>query len=197
MELLFATTNAGKQREIRRLLAGLPLQLRFLQDFPQAREVEETGRTFEDNARLKARAYALLLPGGFVAAEDSGLVVPALGGEPGVFSARYGGRPDDVSRNELLLERMAGLYGPERAAYYQALVVLVEPGGSEHTFEGRVDGFIAQAPSGDQGFGYDPVFIHPALAETFGRATREEKDGLSHRGQAVRKMREFLEGKLR
>jgi XTP/dITP diphosphohydrolase len=123
--LLFATTNPGKQREIRRLLEGLPLALLFLQDVEPAQEVEETGTTFLDNARLKAVGYASLLPGGFVAAEDSGLVVPALGGEPGVYSARYGGRPDDVARNAYLLERMAGLSGNDRAAYYEAVIVLL------------------------------------------------------------------------
>jgi XTP/dITP diphosphohydrolase len=195
--LLFATTNPGKQREIRRLLEGLPLALLFLQDVEPAPEVEETGATFMDNARLKAVGYAPLLRGAFVAAEDSGLVVPALGGEPGIYSARYGGRPDDVARNTYLLERMKDLCGPDRAAYYEAVIVLLNPDGSEAAFSGQVHGTIAAAPDGKGGFGYDPLFIHPDLGRTFGNAIQAEKDLLSHRGKAVRAMREYLEGQLR
>jgi XTP/dITP diphosphohydrolase len=191
-DLLFATSNPGKQREIRGLLEGLPLRLLFPQDFPGAPEVEETGATFLENARLKAHGLRPLLPGGYTAAEDSGIVVPALGGAPGVYSARYGGLEDDKARNALLLERMAELRGQERAAYYEAVVVLVEPGGSERVFTGRVDGSIALEPSGEGGFGYDPVFFHPGLGKTFGWATREEKDALSHRGVAVRALRAHL-----
>lgn len=197
LHLLFATTNPGKQREIERLLAGLPLDLLFLTDFPGTPEVEETGRTFAENASLKARAYASLVPGGHVAAEDSGLVVPALGGEPGVYSARYGGRPDDLSRNELLLERMSHLEGEARAAHYEAVVVLRSPDGSERVFTGRVHGLIATEPHGKGGFGYDPVFFHPGLGKTFGLADQEEKDSRSHRGEAMRKMRAYLEEDLR
>lgn len=196
-DLLFATNNPGKQREIRGLLEGLPLRLLFPQDVPQAPEVEETGTTFVENARLKARGLSHLLPGGFVAAEDSGIVVPALGGEPGVYSARFGGLKDDKARNALLLERMAELRGEERAAYYEAVVVLVGPGGQEEVFTGRVHGFVAQSPEGEGGFGYDPIFFHAGLGKTFGSATREEKDALSHRGIAVRALRTYLEGILR
>ena len=192
-DLLFATNNPGKQREIRGLLEGLPLRLLFPQDFPGAPEVEETGATFLENALLKARGLSHLLPAGYAAAEDSGIVVPALGGEPGVYSARYGGLKDDKARNSLLLARMAKLEGQERAAYYEAVVALVGPGGLEEVFAGRVDGVIAQEPSGDGGFGYDPIFYHPALGKTFGHATRDEKDALSHRGIAVRALRSYLE----
>ncbi len=194
--LLFATTNEGKQREIRRLLEGLPLRLLFLQDVPEVPEVEETGQTFLDNARLKAQGYAHLAPGALIAAEDSGLVVPALEGEPGVYSARYGGLTDDVSRNALLIKRMQSLYGKDRDAYYEAVVVLLSPQGEEHIFTGRVHGSIAPAPDGTGGFGYDPVFIHPDLGRTFGNASQYEKDLLSHRGKAIRAMREYLEGQL-
>ena len=195
-DLLFATTNRGKQREIRRLLDGLPLRILFLQDVEPVPEVEETGETFLANARLKVRGYASLLPGGWVAAEDSGLVVPALGGEPGVYSARYGGRPDDLARNAYLLHRMKDLIGPDRAAYYEAVVVLLDPSGREKTFSGQVHGTIAGAPDGPGGFGYDPLFIHPDLGRTFGNALKAEKDLLSHRGKAVRAMREYLEGRV-
>lgn len=197
MHLLFATTNPGKQREIKRLLAGLPLDLLFLTDFPNALDVEETELTFAENAALKARAYAYLLPGGHVAAEDSGIVVPALDGEPGVQSARYGGRRDDLSRKELLLERMRLLEGETRAAYYEAAVVLRTPDGTENSFMGRVHGFVAKEADGTGGFGYDPIFFHPGLGKTFGHASQEEKDRYSHRGQAVRELRHYLEEVLR
>jgi XTP/dITP diphosphohydrolase len=195
-KLLFATTNAGKIREIRGLLAGLPLQLLFLTDFDEVPDVEETGLTFAENAALKARGYACLLPGGLVAAEDSGIVVPALGGEPGVYSARYGGRADDKARNELLLERMRTLEGEDRAAYYEAVVVLLNPQGAERSFMGRVHGAIAHSPQGAGGFGYDPVFFHPESGTTFGCVTQKQKDQYSHRGQAVLQMKRFLEGVL-
>lgn len=196
-DLLFATTNPGKQREIRSLLEDLDVRLLFLQDLAPAPEPEETGASFEENARLKAAAYAPLLPGGYVAAEDSGLVVPALGGEPGVYSARYGGRPDDATRNAYLLERMNDLQGDARSAYYEAAVVLLCPDGYEEVFTGRVSGMIAGVPDGTAGFGYDPLFFHPGLGRTFGNATRAEKDHLSHRGKAVRALRDFLEERLR
>ena len=138
-DLLFATTNPGKQQEIRSLLEDLEVRLLFLQDLAPVPELDETGTTFEENARIKAAAYRGLLPGGYVAAEDSGLVVPALGGEPGVYSARYGGRPDDASRNAYLLERMRDLQGDDRSAYYEAAVVLLCPGGAEEVFTGRVE----------------------------------------------------------
>ena len=195
--LLFATTNRGKQREIHGLLADLPIRLLFPQDLGDPEEVEETGSTFTENAELKARGYAHLLPGGFVAAEDSGIVVPALGGEPGVYSARFGGLKDDKARNILLLERMRGLSGDDRAAHYEAVVVCICPDGQAHSFVGRVDGFIAPEPKGPGGFGYDPIFFHTELGCTFGETTQEQKDRLSHRGEAVRALRAFLGEKLK
>lgn len=195
-KLFFATTNPGKKREILRLLEGLPLEILFLDDLPKVPQVEETGSSFEENARLKALGYARLLPGGYVAAEDSGIVVPALGGEPGVYSARYGGTADDEAHNDLLLERMRDLEGDDRAAYYEAVVVLISPDGAQTVFDGRVHGTIARERAGTNGFGYDPIFFHPRLGRTFGTATKEEKDGLSHRGWAVTALRAHLEKAL-
>ena len=131
-----------------------------------------------------------------MAAEDSGLAVPALGGEPGVHSARYGGRPDDRSRNEFLLERMRPLEGEARAAYYEAVVVLRSPDEAEHSFTGRVDGLVAKEPEGARRLWVDPIFFHPGLGRTFGSVSQEEKDRYSHRGQAVRELRRYLEGVL-
>jgi XTP/dITP diphosphohydrolase len=192
-KLLFATTNAGKIREVRGLLTGLPMELLFLTDFEDVPDVEETGDTFAENAALKARGYQCLLPDGLVAAEDSGIVVPALGGEPGVYSARYGGLVDDRARNALLLKRMKGLEGEARRAYYEAVVVLLDPEGAETAFTGRVHGAIAEEPQGGGGFGYDPVFHHPESGTTFGCVSQEQKDRHSHRGKAVMALRRFLE----
>jgi XTP/dITP diphosphohydrolase len=192
--LLFGTKNPGKQREIRRILGGRGWEILFPEDYPPMEEPEETGADFAENAAIKARAYAALAPGLWTAAEDSGLVVPALGGEPGVFSARYGGRPSDTERNTLLLERMAELHGPARAAYYVAVIVLREPAGSEVACEGRVDGFITHVPKGESGFGYDPIFVDPASGRTFAQLPPAAKDALSHRGRALKNMVEVMRG---
>lgn len=192
--LLIGTGNPGKVREFKELLKGLNLNLSFLSDFDGATEVAETGVTFEENARLKVEGYAALLPGGWIAAEDSGLVVPALGGDPGVYSARYGGLDDDRARNDLLLKRMSGCVDDERVAYYEAVLVLLAPGGEDTVFRGRVWGRITQAPDGHAGFGYDPIFFHPSSKTTFGRLSREEKGRCSHRALAALAMKAYLEG---
>jgi len=192
--LLFATANPGKQREISRILGGLSLELCFPGALGLDVDPEETGETFEENARLKARAFAAAAPGLWVAAEDSGLVVPALGGEPGVRSARWGGTRDDAAHNTLLLERLAGREGADRACFYQAVVALRDPDGAETICEGRVDGTVAHAPAGSGGFGYDPLFFSPELGCTFGEAAPADKDRLSHRGRALRALRVFLGG---
>lgn len=190
--LLFATANPGKQREVSRILSGLPLTVRFPGELGLDLDPEETGETFEENARLKARAFAAAAPGFWVAAEDSGLVVPALGGEPGVRSARWGGTRDDSAHNALLLERLRGRSGAERACYYRAVVALSDPEGGMRLCEGRVDGLVAEAPAGSGGFGYDPLFFSPELGCTFGEAAPADKDRLSHRGRALAALRAAL-----
>jgi len=191
-ELLFATNNKGKRREILRLLGGSGWTALFPDALPDPPDVEETGTTFLENARLKAEGHRPHRPGAYVAAEDSGIVVPALGGEPGVYSARFGGRPDGAARNTHLLERMADLRGDDRAAYYQAVIVLLDPNGREAIFDGRVHGLVAHEPDGDGGFGYDPLFFHAESGCTFARLAPEEKDRLSHRGQAMRALAAHL-----
>ncbi len=191
--LFFATNNPGKQREIARILGGLPLQLLFPKDLGLEIDPGETGETFIANAILKANAFAEDAPGMLVAAEDSGLVVPALNGEPGVRSARYGGTRDNAAHNALLLEKMRGLPDFERAAYYEAVVVLLDEARRSHVFSGRAEGKIALEPRGSGGFGYDPIFFSDELGCTFGEAPAEEKDRLSHRGKALRALRRALE----
>jgi len=190
--LLFATTNRGKQREVARILEDTGWRIAFPQQLDSEVEVEETGTTFLENARLKAYAYHYRHPDLWVAAEDSGIVVPSLGGEPGVYSARYGGRPDDVARNEYLLERLHGFGEEDRRAYYRAVVILLDPQGRERIFEGRVDGLILEEPRGEAGFGYDPLFYHPKSGCTFAQLPPDAKNRLSHRGMAIRALKNYL-----
>jgi XTP/dITP diphosphohydrolase len=193
VELLVATHNEGKTRELVELLAGLPLRLRSLSEMPWIEEAEETGETFEENAVLKARHYGSR-SGLWSLADDSGLVVDALGGAPGVYSARYGGRGISYAeRMALLLEALGATGDAERRARFVCVIALADPrtGGVE-TFEGVCEGRIAEAPSGAGGFGYDPLFIPEGYAQSFGELPPEVKQGLSHRARALSKARQFL-----
>jgi XTP/dITP diphosphohydrolase len=190
--LLFATTNAGKLRELRGLV-GDALEVLSLKDLPPVPEPEENAPTFEGNAELKARAYAEAtgLP---ALADDSGLCVDALGGAPGVRSARYA-PGDDRARYEKLLAALVGVPDEKRTASFQCALALVKPGGGPARVEvGRCEGVIGHAPRGTHGFGYDPVFLIPSLGRTMAELTPEEKAALSHRGAAFRKMKPHLVG---
>ncbi|MGQ9736033.1 MAG: RdgB/HAM1 family non-canonical purine NTP pyrophosphatase [Thermaceae bacterium] len=189
MEWVIATHNPGKLRELSQGLAPLGLVLHPLGDFPHVRLPEEEGMTFEDNALLKA-AYAARHTGLPALADDSGLVVPALGGEPGVYSARYGGKTTDKERNLYLLERMRGLSGEERRARFVAVLVLAFPDGHAEAYRGEVEGYILEAPRGEGGFGYDPLFYLPGVGKTFAEMSPEEKALHSHRGKALRALLE-------
>ena len=185
-ELLVATNNAGKVRELARALADLPLRLRLLREFADVPEAEETGETFAENAVLKATyysAHARLL----TLSDDSGLVVDALGGAPGVRSARYMG-PDATYDERIgkLLEEIEATGDQERRARFICVIAVAEPSTGELvTFEGRCEGRIAQAPRGAGGFGYDPVFIPDGHTQTFGELPEEIKQLISHRALAV------------
>jgi XTP/dITP diphosphohydrolase len=191
--LVLGTTNHGKVRELVDLLAPFGITCRSLADFPAAVDVEETGDTFAANAALKATAQAAAL-GAWVLAEDSGLVVPALGGAPGVHSARYSGPADgacrevvDARNSALLLERLAGVTGPKRAAHYACHAALADPAGRVvATAHGLCGGLIATAPAGTGGFGYDPLFVVPEYHRTFGELAPSVKKLISHRGRALR-----------
>jgi XTP/dITP diphosphohydrolase len=170
-----------------------------LDDLPQVEEIEEHGTTFAENAALKARAVmqATGLP---ALADDSGLEVDALDGEPGVRSARFAGPgASDAERNALLLERLEGTPAVRRSARFRCVVAFVDPKEPEraHLEEGSCEGRILDAPRGDGGFGYDPVFYVESLNRTFAEATPEEKNRLSHRGQAMRRMAEELRTRLK
>jgi XTP/dITP diphosphohydrolase len=190
--LLLATNNPGKVREFRRLLCGLPMDVVTPAEAGVNLEVEETGETYEANARLKAEAFAAA--GSCLAlADDSGLEVDALDGAPGVRSARYGGNGlDDAGRYTLLLSQLEGVPGDRRSARFRAIVAVAAPGAPARLFEGVVEGSIGTAPAGQGGFGYDPVFIL-ASGKTAAEQTPDEKDRTSHRGQAVRAARRYLE----
>ena len=191
-KLLVATRNPGKAQEFKRLLQGVPFQITSLEEEGVAEEVEETGHTFEDNARLKARAYAELT-GLFTLADDSGLEVDALGGGPGVKSARYGGLGlTDEGRVELLLKNLKDVPWEGRTGRFRCVIAVVRPSGEAETVTGAVEGVIQYAPKGSNGFGYDPVFYLPHLGKTTAELSLEEKNGISHRGQAARKAVELL-----
>ncbi|HKT61014.1 MAG TPA: non-canonical purine NTP pyrophosphatase [Gemmatimonadales bacterium] len=195
MKLLAATRSAGKQREIRRVLEPAGLEVVFPEDaglWETEREATlETAETFEGNARRKAEYFARLsgLP---TVADDSGLEVFALGGAPGVRSKRFAGTegsPDavDQANNAELLRRLRGASEPRRRARYRCvLVYLREPSGVPEVFEGAAVGRILEAPQGTGGFGYDPLFYSDELGKSFGEASPEEKDRVSHRGRALR-----------
>lgn len=187
--LLLGTTNAGKLRELAELLVPLGIRCRSLADEPNAVDVEETGSSFAENAALKAAAQARAT-GAWVLAEDSGLVVDALGGAPGVYSARFSGAAaTDATNNALLLERLARHRGAARSAHYACHAALAEPGGViVTTSSGTCSGIIAEAASGVGGFGYDPLFIVPEYHRTFGELSAAVKAVISHRGRALRAM---------
>jgi XTP/dITP diphosphohydrolase len=191
-KLLVATRNPGKAQEFKRLLRGIPFQITSLDEEGVAEEVEETGHTFEDNARLKARTYAELT-GLLTLADDSGLEVDALGGEPGVKSARYGGLGlTDEDRVELLLRNLKDVPWEDRTGRFRCVIAVVRPTGEAETVTGAVEGVIQYSPKGSNGFGYDPVFYLPHLGKTTAELSLEEKNGISHRGQAARKAVELL-----
>jgi XTP/dITP diphosphohydrolase len=188
--LVVGSRNAKKLIELRDLLGDLPIDLTDLSPWPAIPDVEETGTTFEENARLKATAYAKVA-GEWVLAEDSGLVVPALKGRPGVYSARYAGtHGDDAANNRKLLAELAPLPADRRAAYYVCVAALADPAGDvKAVAEGRCNGIIADAPRGDGGFGYDPLFVVPEFHRTFGELSLRVKQALSHRAKAVVQLR--------
>jgi XTP/dITP diphosphohydrolase len=197
--LLLATTNPDKLREIRALLVGLPVVLRGLGDYTPVPEPEETGDTFAENARLKARAYAHALESHLqrdtlIVAEDSGLVIDALDGDPGVGSARFLG-PDATypERFEAIQRRLVERAArPRTACFVCALVAVGVDGRVAFEATGTLNGEIAAAPAGTHGFGYDPIFFYPPLGRTLAEASDEEKRAVSHRGQAFRALARWL-----
>jgi XTP/dITP diphosphohydrolase len=188
--LVIGSRNPKKLLELQDLLGDLGLDLTDLSGWPNVPDVEETGQTFEENARLKAAGYAKAI-GEWVLAEDSGLVVPALKGRPGVYSARYAGtHGDDAANNRRLLAELAPLPDDRRAAYYTCVAALARPDGDvQAVAEGRCHGVIVKEPRGTGGFGYDPLFEIPEYHQTFGELSLRVKQALSHRARAVVQLR--------
>jgi non-canonical purine NTP pyrophosphatase (RdgB/HAM1 family) len=196
-KLLLATSNAKKLNELEDILADLPVLCLSLRDFPNVKSLEETGRTFEENAKIKALGYSEQT-GVLTLGEDSGICCDALDGAPGVFSARFSGEfQSDDANNAKLLKMMNGVPDKERTAYYESSIALAEPGKLIGVVKGQVSGLIARDLRGEGGFGYDPLFFYPPYQKTFGEVPIEMKHRVSHRGQALEKFRELLRNYLK
>lgn len=195
-KLLLATRNRAKAREYSLLLQGIPYEIVTLADVGIDLVVSETGKTLKDNAFIKARAYATqsnLL----TLADDSGLEVAALGGEPGALSARYAGEGvSDRERVDYLLAKLSGIPWEERAARFRCVIAIALPDGKVKLCQGECQGIIAVEPKGDEGFGYDPIFYLPELGKTMAELSIEEKNEISHRGKAATKVRQLLERRI-
>ena len=191
-QLLIATRNSGKIREIKEILASIPFKLLSLDDIDFKEEVAETGKSFAENAILKAKTIgekAQLL----TLAEDSGLEVDALDGKPGIYSARYV-NGSDLDRNNKLLEELKGVIDDKRTARYRCVVAIYDPATQKIlTFIGESEGLITDKPIGKNGFGYDPIFYNFDLGKTNGEVTLEEKNRVSHRGKALSEAKIFLQ----
>ena len=193
--IVAATGNSGKLAEISAALSGLPVRVVSLKEYGEISEPEETGATFLENALLKACYYSRQT-GEACLADDSGLEVDVLGGAPGVVSARFAGPgADDAANNRKLLELMLSVPDGRRTARFRCVLALVEPGGlAPLTAEGVCEGVILHAPRGRQGFGYDPLFFSPELGKTLSEVGITEKNTVSHRGRALRRLAELLAG---
>jgi XTP/dITP diphosphohydrolase len=192
---VIATLNPAKGRELVAALVQVPFVVVPLGAWVAAALPGEGQRSYRDNALAKARAAARLT-GALALADDSGLEVDALGGDPGVASARFGGPGlDDRDRCRLLLDRLAAVAPSQRGARFRCTIALASPDGLEETVEGVVEGRIAEAVRGDRGFGYDPIFLYPPLGRTFGELDSEAKRRVSHRGRALREAARRLVGR--
>lgn len=191
-KLLIATTNHHKLKEFRTLFSGLPVSCISLSDLDDYDEVAETGRTFEENAKIKAMSYAEQC-GFLTLAEDSGLCCDALQGGPGVFSARFSGSmKSDDANNQKLLDSLQGIPDEKRTAYYESVIALAEPNKLIGVVKGQVHGLITRELVGSGGFGYDPLFFYPPYQKTFGEVPPALKHRVSHRGVAAGKARILL-----
>lgn len=191
-KIIFATGNEGKMREVREILSDLGMEILSMKEAGVSMDIVEDGTTFEENARIKARAVQKAT-GALVLADDSGLAVDYLNGEPGVYSARYMGEDTSyVIKNKSIIDRLKGIEGSARSARFCCAIAAVFPDGSEAVTEGIIEGVIAESPSGEGGFGYDPIFYLPERGMTTAELSAEEKNAVSHRGNALRKMKPLI-----
>ncbi len=197
MQLVLATHNKDKIREIKNLLEKLPIKIKTFEDFPNMPDIDETGTTLEENAILKAKGIAAYT-GLAALADDSGLEVEALGGRPGVYSSRYAGPGctyDDNNRK--LLKELKNVPSEKRRACFKTVIAIAWDSERVETVEGRADGIITVSKRGVSGFGYDPVFYYPPAGKTFAEMTLDEKNKISHRGKALIKARDLIENYLK
>ena len=197
MKIIFATGNAGKIREVKAILADLNMEVISMKEAGVTSEAEENGTTFAENAIIKARDIAERVQGAIVMADDSGLVVDALNGEPGIYSARYLG--EDTSyriKNANIIQRLEGVPVEKRTARFACAIAAVLPGGEVLTAEGTIEGYIGYEERGEGGFGYDPIFMVPELSRSTAELTAEEKNAISHRGKALEAMKLKLQKEL-
>ena len=195
-KIVFATGNEGKMREVRLILQDLGFPVLSMKDAGVSLDIEENGTTFAENAMIKARAV-WEKTGGIVLADDSGLVVDYLGGEPGVYSARYLGEDTSYEiKNQAIIDRLADAKEEERTARFVSAIAAVLPDGSELVIEGSVEGLIAHEPAGNGGFGYDPIFYLPEYGVTSAEIPIEKKNEISHRGKALEAMKIKLRERL-
>ena len=191
-KLIFATGNANKMREIREILGGKGYEILSMKEAGVDIDVEEDGATFEENALIKARAIGKAC-GELVLADDSGLVIDALGGEPGIYSARYMGHDTSYTeKNNNLISRLEGVPDEKRTARFVCAMAAVFPDGTEKVITGVMEGRIGYRIAGENGFGYDPIFFLPEDGKTSAEISPEEKNAISHRGKALRAMAEYL-----
>ncbi len=194
--LVVATANQGKLREFRELLAGLQLKILSLADYPAMASINESGRTFAENAIIKAEAV-MNHTGELALADDSGLEVDALGGRPGIYSARFAGADgDDEANNKKLLAELASVADTKRTARFRSAIAIASPGLPVQVAEGACEGIIIHEPRGMGGFGYDPLFFVPDLGKTFAQLEPERKNAISHRANAMIEARKILEAIL-
>lgn len=198
-KIIFATGNQGKMREVRKILANLKIEgeeteILSMKEAGIDIEITEDGASFEENAVIKAKAVSEVVPGAIVLADDSGLQIDYLNGEPGIYSARYLG--EDTSyhvKNENLLARLAGVAEEKRTARFVCAIAAAMPDGRVDTATGIIEGRIGYEEKGEGGFGYDPIFYVPEFGKTTAELSEDEKNAVSHRGKALRAIRERLE----
>lgn len=190
--IIFATSNEGKMREVREILKGLKAEVLSMKEAGVSVDIVEDGDTFEANAKIKARAV-WEKTGGIVLADDSGLVIDYLNGEPGIYSARYMGEDTSYEiKNQNLIDRVRDAKGQERSARFVCNIAAVLPDGRVFHSEETMEGLIAEKPAGSEGFGYDPILYLPEFGKTSAELTLEEKNRISHRGKALEAMKKQL-----
>ena len=195
-KIIFATGNEGKMREIRDIMADLDVELLSMKEAGIKLDIVEDGKTFEENALIKARAVSKEAPGAIVMADDSGLEVDALDKAPGIYSARYMGEDTSYDiKNQTLLDRLEGVPDEKRTARFVCAIAAAMPDGSCEVVRGTMEGIIGHEIAGENGFGYDPIFFLPECGCTSAELSPEKKNELSHRGEGLRKIRKILEHK--